>query len=301
MILTSSPARKIEAVMAAAGANHVQIVATFSDDSGSDFTADVNDTQTNGTTPVDVVAAPGAGNKRKVHTLSFWNRESSSVMLTVRMDRAGTKRELWQGTLRAGECVQWTDKAGWQKLDAGGTPLCVATYTQPKASLWLAPGFQCASLTATKSLTSTNTFAVYIGKAERAYASITFRYRVTTAAATITWAELAVARGVPVVAGNPQLTVLGHADVSAVINSTGQKTTSVNVASGQGITAGDDLWFLIGHQATTAAVIRGGLADDLQAGFQAALATRPSLNIGNTQTYTLEGATAVAPWVAINA
>lgn len=72
------------------------------------------------------------------------------------------------------------------------------------------------------------------------------------------------------------------------------KSTAIALA---GCSAGDDLWALIGAQATTALVVRGGLADDLQAGGNATLATRPS-TMGAGTVFTLDGATAVPPWVA---
>ena len=65
-------------------------------------------------------------------------------------------------------------------------------------------------------------------------------------------------------------TTSGFAEVAATFNSTGQKTTTINVSAGQSVQAGDDLWLLIGCQATTALVMRAqSIADDLQSGAQA--------------------------------
>lgn len=164
----------------------------------------------------------------------------------------------------------------------------------------MAPTFANGGIATTKTITSTNSYALYMGKAGSALTSIKVRYRVTTAAATITWAEFALAKGAPVAAGNPTLTVVGYADVSGVINSTGQKTTTINVSGGQSVAATDDIWLLVGNQATTAAVLRGcSAADDLQTGAQASAAQRPSLIVGTATAYTLEGNTAAAAWLAI--
>lgn len=165
----------------------------------------------------------------------------------------------------------------------------------------LQPGFATANLTATKSLTSNSAFAVYMGRAPAALTSVQARYRVTTAAVTITWAEVALAKGAPVVGGNPTLTVVGFTNVAAVVNSTGQKTTTISVSGGQSVAAGDDVWLIIGNQSTTAAIVRAqSIADDLQTGTQASrAATRPSLAVGGGQVYTIEGATTLAPWIAM--
>jgi hypothetical protein len=119
---------------------------------------------------------------------------------------------------------------------------------------------------------------------------------VTTAAGTITWAEVAIATGTPSPGGNPALTRRGFTDVAAVVNSLGQKSITVNVS---GIAAGDDIWAIVGAQATTALAIRAGLADDLQLGGQASrAATRPS-TMASPETFTIEGATAACPWVGL--
>jgi hypothetical protein len=118
--------------------------------------------------------------------------------------------------------------------------------------------------------------------------------------ATITWGEVAIAKGAINVGGNPTLTVVGYADVSASFNSTGQKSTTVNVSAGQSISAGDDLWVIIGNAATTAAVMRAAsIADDIQVGLQASVASRPSTIVGTPTAYTIEGATTLPAWVAL--
>lgn len=167
------------------------------------------------------------------------------------------------------------------------------------SSVMLPVFYSTANLTTAKTITSTNTFAVYVGKAPRTLTSVQLRLRVTTAAATITWCEVAIAKGPVVVGGNPTLTVVGWADTSASYNSTGQKTTTINVSSGQTINEGDDLWILIGNQATTALQVRTmTIADDIQIGVQASAASRPSLNVGTGVSYTIEGATVTCAWAA---
>lgn len=167
------------------------------------------------------------------------------------------------------------------------------------------PFFATANLTSVKTLTSGTSFAVYLGKAPKSFGASSvignIRLRVTTAAATITWAEVAIATGNPVAGGNPTLTVRGFANVAAVINSTGQKTISVSTSAGQTISAGDGMWLIIGNSATTAGVVRAqSIADDIQSGVQASkTVTRPSTILGAATAFTIEGATTLAAWASL--
>lgn len=251
-------------------------------------------------TTTAIAAAPAASTQRQIKFVSLRNRGAASTTVVVKKDVSGTEYHLSPPiSLAAGETATWTDHGGWQVLDASGRPR-VSTVAPLRAGVLLPAAFATANLTSAKTITSNSTFAVYMGRAPAALASVQVRYRVTTAAATITWAELAIAKGTVNVGGNPTLTVVGYADVSAVVNSTGQKTTTVNVSAGQAIVEGDDLWLLVGNSATTALQVRAqSIADDLQVGLQASLATRPSTNVGTTQAYTIEGATTLAPWAAI--
>lgn len=168
------------------------------------------------------------------------------------------------------------------------------------SSVLMAPHFATANLTTVKTITSGSSFAVYVGKAPRDITSATLRCDVTTAMTSVTWGEVALATGAINVGGNPTLTVVGYADVSASYNSTGLKSTTINVSVGQQINAGDDLWILIGNSATIAANVRAqSVADYLQVGVQASAAQRPSTIVGTPTAFTIEGATTVAAWVAL--
>jgi hypothetical protein len=253
-------------------------------------------------TTTEIVAAPGSATQRQVKLILVRNRSGTANQnVTVNLDVSATEYHLSPNVLLApGEVLQYTPEGGWCVIDANGLPKRSIIQMGQLSSAFMSPIFATASLTGVKTITSGSTFAVYVGKSPRSVSSVQVRCRVTTAMATITWGELAIAKGAIVIGGNPSLTVVGYADVAALFNSTGQKTVSVNVSSGQIINPGDDLWVLIGNAATTAAIMRAqSIADDLQVGFQAALVTRPSLNVGAAQTYTLEAATTLATWVAM--
>lgn len=168
------------------------------------------------------------------------------------------------------------------------------------SSVMLPVFYSTAGLVSVKAITTTNTFAIYVGKAPRSLTSVSLRARVTTAVAGITWAEVGIAKGAVVVGGNPTLVPVGFADVSGTWNSTGQKTTTINVSAGQTIAEGDDLWVLIGNQATTALQVRAfSIADDIQVGVQASAVTRPSTTIGTGVSYTIESASTLGAWLAL--
>jgi hypothetical protein len=203
--------------------------------------------------------------------------------------------DITSGTLATARLGSGTpDATKFLRGDQTWAAPAAAPATLPK--IRVPPSFLAANLTATKTCTSNTSFAVYLGRADAAYTSVVVRLRVTTAAATITWAEVAIATGTPSPGGNAALTRRGFTGVAAVVNSLGQKSVTVAVS---GIAAGDDIWAIVGAQATTALAIRAGLADDLQLGGQAsASATRPS-TMASPTTFTVEGATAACPWVGL--
>lgn len=259
-----------------------------------------NQAQVSSATTTTVVAAPGATVYRVITHVSLRNAHASSMQtVTVKKDVGGTEYTILIATLYAGESLIYDGKR-WTHFDSNGLPKLNALQAGAKSAVMMRVGFSTANLTSARTITSTNTMAVYVGKAPRSLTTVQVRLRVTTAAATITWAEVALGKGTPNVGANPAITPVGYADVAAVVNSTGQKTVTVNVSAGQAVNEGDDLWVLVGNQATTALAVRAqSTADDLQVGVQAAVATRPSLNIGTGVTFTIDGATTLAPWVAL--
>lgn len=153
-------------------------------------------------------------------------------------------------------------------------------------------GFLAANLTTTLALTNGTTFACYLGRAGAAFTSVNIRLRITTAAVTVTWAEAAVFKGPVVLGAAASLSRVGYANIASLVTSTGQKTFTVTIT---GVAAGDDLWIAIGCQATTAMIVRAGLADDIQDGSYQTDATRPSL-MTVPKTFTIAGATTAKPW-----
>ncbi len=298
MILLTTTGESVEVVTGGAGA--VDYIVSWVDITTSALTPGSGDGAITTATTTTIVAAPGASTSRQIKGITIRNTDAAANAVVVRKDNSGSPREFISATLALDESLHFTDTEGWVKIDANGQRQCVVSTVAPVPSWVRAPHFATNNLTATKTLTSGSCFAVYLGKAPYALSQVRVRLRVTTAAATITWAEVAVAIGGVNVGTNPSLTVLGYSDVSAVINSTGQKTVLVSASAGRLIAAGADVWVVIGNSATTAGVVRAqSIADDLQVGVQASVAQRPSTILGTPTVFTIEGATTLAPWVAL--
>lgn len=61
----------------------------------------------NGTTEVDVVAAPAASTQRMVRNITFFNRDASSVEITLKYDDNGVKRHLDKQSVAAGQAWKY--------------------------------------------------------------------------------------------------------------------------------------------------------------------------------------------------
>lgn len=79
------------------------------------FTPGNNQGSLNGTTPVTLVAAPGAATQRLVRSISIQQRDTAAVTLTVRHLKGASTYQLWSGTLQPGDT--WTDETTYV-LDA---------------------------------------------------------------------------------------------------------------------------------------------------------------------------------------
>lgn len=176
------------------------------------------------------------------------------------------------------------------QLISNGTTWTSAASTDPV--MYQTVGLNPANLTAVTALTTGTTYFEYMGVAPKAYTSCSVLANVTTAAVTITWAEVGIFKGTPPLNGTASLTRLGSTSVAATFNSTGRKSTAVTVTTAPG----DNLWVAFGASATTPFQIRGQLADDLQSGVFQTGAVQPSV-AGTPFTTTLGGATAVPGWV----
>lgn len=257
------------------------------------------------TSATDLVAAPASSTQRQIVEVSMYNPDTQPAYVVLLYT---SSVNVYSGWLQPEEHLHYEENTGFYKMDRMGARIQIYSdehlYARPglhayhnNSNFYI--GFHdCTNLTATRTITTTNTVCQYLGPYNPSSGSestlhstpaltASVRYRVTTAAATITWAELAIYAGNPN-GGNVTLRLLGYADISGVVNSTGQKTTTVNLTtagSGLIIPPGIGLWAAFGNQATTALVLRAGIAPRIQAGYLTDTSLRPS-TAGNTAAMT---------------
>ncbi len=161
---------------------------------------------------------------------------------------------------------------------------------------FLPPGFNAANITDVTVPVTNRTVARYLGQAPGDLANVTLRVNVTTAAATITWAEIGIATSLTAVMGLPvDLIPAGFTNVATTFNSTGLKDVDVSVA----ISRGAHVWALWGQQATTLYVLRAGIGDGITSGFvQFADTTRPS-TMANPTTFAITAGSANNAWIGV--
>ncbi len=170
-----------------------------------------------------------------------------------------------------------------------------AERSQPSVVHVLPVGLFVSTLTAVTVLTTGVSHFIYMGRAANALTSVSIVQNVTTAAVTITWAEVAIFTGnLPTIGGAASLTRVGFTSVATTYNSTGRKTTAVTVS---GVIPGDHLWVAYGAAATTMFQVRGMVADDLQGGTFQTDTIRPSL-AASPEATAIASATLVPAWTA---
>ena len=179
-------------------------------------------------------------------------------------------------------------------LQSTGTAWVAASSADPViyASVGLWPN----ALTAVTALAAKNIYFQYMGAANKNYTSCNVLANVTTAAAgTISYAEVGLFSGVPVLNGSASLSRLGYTSVAATYNSTGIKSTAVTAT----IPAGTNMWVAFSASSTTMLQLRGMMADNIQTGtFQTITTGQPS-TVAIPIATTIAGATVVPVWVTM--
>ncbi len=101
-------------------ANQLPCVASWADISTSFFTPGAASTQTNNTSAVTVVAAPGSSVQRQIKALNIYNADTAAVTLTVQLLDNATVRILNKTTLQPGYALQFGENV-WKVLDTNGS------------------------------------------------------------------------------------------------------------------------------------------------------------------------------------
>lgn len=293
MIILDATNKSITATSdVAAATTEPNYVVSYVDVTTTTFTPGAADGVTNGTTPVTIVASPAGSTQRQVKFISINNVDTINHRITIKYVDGVNSRVMINWLLSVGDTLQFDANDGWRLLDVTGAYKSSGFLFQP--SKYLRSSIMAANTSTTLSLTSTTSYAVWLGVAGYVSSSVNLLFNVTTLASTITWAEVGIFKGAINLNGNPTLTRLGTADVSGVVNSTGIKNVVVSLTTPLSI--GDDVWAVIGDQASVTMVVRAGLADDIQSGRFATLTARPS-TVTSPTAWTLAGNTIALPWI----
>ena len=132
MIILDSTTRTIEVLLAGSiTTSQLPVVASYSDTAlpaYADFaslrlsqdTQKTNQTQSNNTTAVTVVAAPSSGQQRRVEYLSIFNADTVAATVTVQLNDNSTLRIIAKEALAVGDTLYYSESRGWYTLDSSG-------------------------------------------------------------------------------------------------------------------------------------------------------------------------------------
>ncbi len=233
----------------------------FNEFSTSTFSGNETNGTSNNTTPVTLISSPSAGFQRQLRELIIENNDTAAMTVTVRFNNTSVTRIIMKATLEIGDSLTYTADGGWNCKSTNGVFKYDNIHVNQTGGIRGSELFVLASSASTVSL-GTAVAGQYLGKAEKAYSSIDFRYQVDTqVAGTQTFSELAVYRiSNRFSIGTQQVwTRLGFTNCAAVWNSTGLKTTTVTLT---GCRAGDDLYAIWASNNTTSMAPRSGNIND---------------------------------------
>lgn len=234
----------------------------FNEFSTSTFSGNETNGTSNNTTPVTLISSPSAGFQRQLRELIIENNDTASMTVIIRFNNTSVTRIIMKATLDIGDSLTYTADGGWNCKSTNGVFKYNNIHINQTGSIRGSELFVLNTATSSVSL-GTSVAGQYMGKAEKAYSSIDFRYEVVTAigGASQVFSELAVYRisNRMSIATQQVWTRLGFTNCAAVWNSTGLKTTNVALT---GCNAGDDLYAIWASNNTTSMAPRSGNISD---------------------------------------
>jgi hypothetical protein len=122
MIILSNTTDKIQVVLGATVVSaQMQCYASFRDtDEGTTLVPGRGVINTNNTTPVDLIGAPGAGIQRGIDLISVVNTDTGPGQVSVLYNANSTTYTLAKFTLAVGEKIEYTGANGWRVFANSG-------------------------------------------------------------------------------------------------------------------------------------------------------------------------------------
>ena len=120
-MLLDATTRKIQIVLAGAiTTNQLNVCAAYVDMTSSATTPGTKVANSNSTTAVDVVDAPGSSTQRKVNSISIYNADTASATVTVRYNDNSTPYPIVKVAVPSGYTLQYADTEGWTMISSSG-------------------------------------------------------------------------------------------------------------------------------------------------------------------------------------
>ena len=124
MIILDATTKSLEIVLGGAVAtNQLPVCTEYVDTTTTAFTPIHNDTASNNTTPVTIVAAPASSTQRAIKAINVYNRDTASVTVTIQYNNNGTTRIMVKIALAADSTLFYTDAEGWRVITTAGALL----------------------------------------------------------------------------------------------------------------------------------------------------------------------------------
>lgn len=120
MLILAQTTDTLQILLAGASVSALPVMATFRDVTTTDYTPGRQLTNSNGTTAVDVVSAPGAATQRVIDFINIFNPNVANAVVTVRFNLNGTLFTLQTVTLAQNERLAYQEGAGWAVYTTAG-------------------------------------------------------------------------------------------------------------------------------------------------------------------------------------
>jgi len=122
MIILDNTNRSLEVKLSGSvSTNELPVVASFADITTSDIVPASSNTQTNGTTAVTVVAAPGSSTQRQVKFISVRNADTTTATVILQYNDNSTIRTILKIALDVDDTLVYNDGEGFRVMDDSGS------------------------------------------------------------------------------------------------------------------------------------------------------------------------------------
>lgn len=130
MIILDSTVRSLEIdLTSTVTTNQLPFMVAWVDHTASAYTPGSTLGQTNNTTAVTIVAAPGASTQRSIKYINVKNNDTVAAEVTIQYNDNATLRELVEITLQPEDTLQYVDTEGWSVIDTSGQKKTLASVT----------------------------------------------------------------------------------------------------------------------------------------------------------------------------